>query len=367
MRSNDGFGSWEATCILINMVFVQAILYFPKEAADFSGSAGWMIPIGITIVAYIYFAIVTGFYRYSGSMDLLEISQRAAGRIMKIIVGLLTALLLIFLEASLLSKYAHSLKTISLDKSPLSYVLLFFLIGMVAAAYYGIEAVARISAFIVPVCIIGFLLITIGVIPEFNTDNLFPILGKGVDSIINGSTLSLRVFSPLLLVFFMIPFFKRRNLKRVGYLSITISGIVTLWSTLAFFLTFPYEMAVDKKIPVYQMARLIEFGNYIQRVESVFVLVFSLSSILYMGALFAFITYIIAKTLDLERYRPIILPTAVIIYCLTFIIKRFSLNLLVSQLTNILWILALLLPIIVLIIGSIKKAGSENEGGKDYE
>ncbi|WP_278287577.1 GerAB/ArcD/ProY family transporter [Ruminiclostridium josui] len=226
---------------------------------------------------------------------------------------------------------------------------------------------ARISAFIVPTCIVGFILITIGVIPEYNIDNLFPILGNGVDSIINGSTVSLHIFSPLLLIFFMIPYFKRRNLKRVGYLSITISGLIIFWSTLSFLLIYPYEMAVDKKMPIYQMARLIEIGNYIQRVESVFVLIFSLSSILYMGALFTFITHIIAKTLDLDRHQPIILPTAVIIYCMTFFKKGLPFHIQGSQIANILWILALLLPLIVLIIGSIKKADSEKEGRQDYE
>ncbi len=367
MRNNEGFGSWEAICLLINMIFVQAILHFPKDAAGVGGSAGWIIPIAVTIIAYIYFAIATGFYRQHGNLDLLDISQKAAGRIMKIIVGLLVALLLIILEASLLGEYAHSLKIISLDKSPLSYILIFFMIGMIAAAYYGIEVVARISAFIVPICIIGFILITIGVIPEYNIDNIFPILGKGVDSIINGSSVSLHLVAPMLLIFFLIPYFKRRNLNRVGYLSITISGLIMFWSTLAFLLTYPYETAVDKKIPLYQMARLIEFGNYIQRVESVFVLVFSLSSILFMGALFTFITHIIAKTLDLDRHQPIVLPTAIIIYSMTFVKKGLPFHLPGSQITNILWILALLLPIIVLIIGSIKKVGSENEGGQDYD
>ncbi|AEY65776.1 GerAB/ArcD/ProY family transporter [Clostridium sp. BNL1100] len=367
MRNNEGFGSWEAICLLINMIFVQVILYFPKDAAGMGGSAGWIIPIAVTIIAYIYFAIATGFYRQHGNLDLLEISEKSAGRIFKIIVGLLAALLLILLEVSLLGEYAHSLKIVSLDKSPLAYILIFFVLGMAAAAYYGIEVVARISAFIVPICVIGFILITIGVIPEYSTDNLFPILGKGIDSVINGSTVSLHIFSPLLLIFFMIPFFKRRNLNRVGYLSITISGLIMFWSTLSFLLTYPYEMAVDKKIPIYQMARLIEIGDYIQRVESVFVLVFSLSSILYMGALFTFIIHIIAKTLDLDRHQPIILPTAVIIYTMTFYKKGLPFHLPGNQMTNILWILALLLPIIVLIISSIKKVDSENEGGQDYE
>ncbi|HEX2926506.1 MAG TPA: GerAB/ArcD/ProY family transporter [Ruminiclostridium sp.] len=367
MSNRVGFGSWEAICLLVNTVFVQGILYYPKDVSGLGGSAGWMIPVVITLIALIYFAIVAGFYRNTGSLDLLEISERSAGRVFKIIIGLLAALFLMFLEASLLGVFSHTLKIISLDKSPLPYIMTLFLLGMAAAAYYGIEAVARISAFIVPICITGFILITIGVFPKFNTDNLFPIYGNGINSIINGSAQSLWVFSPLLIFFFMVPFFKNRNINRVGYLSILLSGLVLIWSTLSFLLTFPYDMAVEKKVPVFQMARLIEVGNYIQRVESIFVLVFSLSTILYIGALFAFITHIIAKTLDLDRPQPIIMPTAVIIYCLALIRKRFLLNLLGSEIINFLWLFGLLLPLIVLITGSIKKVGSENEGGKEYE
>ncbi len=129
MSNNEGFGSWESICLLINMIFVQGILHFPKDAAGMVGSAGWIIPIAITIIAYIYFAIATGFYRQHGNLDLLEISEKSVGRIFKIIVGLLAALLLVFLEVSLLGEYAHSLKIVSLDKSPLAYILIFFSFG----------------------------------------------------------------------------------------------------------------------------------------------------------------------------------------------------------------------------------------------
>lgn len=367
MKGKAEFGSWEGITLLVNIIFVQAILYFPKETVAIGGSAGWMIPIGITLITLIYFAVIAGLYRNIGGMDLLDISEKSGGRVLKIIAGLLAVAFLIFSEVFSLGNYTTTLKAVSLDKSPFLYISALFLLGMIASAYYGIEIIARINAFIVPAVIVGFILITIGVIPEFNTDNLFPVFGEGIDSILRGSTFSLSVFSPILLLFFMVPFFKLKYLGRIGYYSIVISGLLLFWSTLSYILTFPYDMALDKKIPVFQMARLIKFGNYIQRVESVFVLVFSLSAILYMGVLFAFSAHILAKTLNLVRPQPIVLPLAVIVYSLAFLSKRYDIENMNKDIINIVWLTGLALPLIILIIGSVKNVGSKREGGRAHD
>lgn len=363
MKNKIEFGSWEATTLMINLVFAQVMLTFPKDMVQFGGSASWMIPIIITLITLGYFAVIVRLYKNIGSLDLLDISAEIGGRKFKVVVGLLITVFLILTVSIFLGGFSQTLKIISLDKSPLEYVEVLFLISMLAAAYYEIEVVARINAFLVPIVIIGFILITLGVLPEFKVNNLFPILGEGYESIAKGSILKISVFSSFLILFLMVPFFKKKYLKRVGYGTIIISGLLLLWSTLSFVLVFPYEMAVDKKIPIFQMARHIEFGNYVQRIESVFVLICSISALLFLCVIFTFIIYIFAKTLDLKQTRPVILPMAIIVFTLALILKRMNIELLSNSITNVIWLMGMVFPLLIIIMGAVKSAGTKDKGG----
>jgi hypothetical protein len=254
-----------------------------------------------------------------------------------------------------------------LDNSAFEYVEVLFFVGMTAAAYYGVEAIARISAFLIPILVICFILITIGVIPEFRINNFFPILGEGILSISKGSIIKLNTFSSFIILFLMVPFFKKQYLKKVGFSYIIISGLLLLWSTLSFILVFPYELAIDKKIPVFQLARHIDFGNIVQRIESISVLISSICGIIFLGALFNFIIYVFVKSLDLQQSKPIILPMAIIIFSLTVLSKRINYDFLSSSLVNIACLSGMIIPMILIIVGSIKKVGIEGRGGKNEQ
>ncbi len=367
MKDKISFGSWEATALIVNFVFGHIMLVFPRDMVQYGGSAGWIIPIIMTLIALCYFAIIVKLYKNIGSLDLIDISAGIGGRALKVIVGLLITVFLTLTVSIFLGAFSQTLKIISLDNSALEYVEILFFVGMTAAAYFGIEAIARISAFLVPIIVLGFIFITIGVIPEFRINNLFPILGEGIPSILKGSFMKLYSFTPFIILFLMVSFFKKQYLKKVGFSYIIISGILLLWSTLSFILVFPYELAVEKRIPVFQLARHIDYGNYVQRIESISVLISSICAIIFMGAIFNFIIYVFAKSLDLKQSKPIILPMSVIVFSITVLSKRINYDFIGSSIINISWLGGMIIPLIIIIIGSIKKVGIEGRGGKNEQ
>ncbi len=363
MKNKIQFGSWEATTLMVNLVLAHILLISPRDMAKFGGSASWIIPIIITLIAVVYFAIVVSLYKNIGSLDLIDISAGIGGRTFKVIVGLLITVFLMLTASIFLGVFSQTLKITSLDNSPIMYVEIIFFVGMIVAGYYGIEVVTRINAILVPIIIVCFILITIGVIPEFKISNLFPILGYGYASIAKGSIIKLSVFGSFIILFLMVPFFKKQFLKKVGFSYVLVSGLLLLWSTLSFILVFPYEIAVDKQIPVFQMARHISFGSFVQRIESIFVLICSLCAIMFLCVVFAFTIHVFSKTLDLKKSKPIILPMAIIIFSLTTISKRMNIELLGNSIFNLIWLTGMILPLVIIIIGAIKKVGARDMGG----
>ncbi len=366
MKNKIAFGSWEATALMVNLVFAQIMMNFPGDMVRFGGSAGWIISIIITLIAIGYFAIIVMLYKNIGSLDLIDISEAIGGRPFKTIVGLLISILLILIVSFFMGAFSQTIKIISLDKSPIEFVEVFFFIAIIIAGYFGIEAVVRINAILVPILILGFILITLGVIPQFKVNNLFPILGLGSTSIAKGSIMKLAAFGSFIILFLMVPFFKKRYLKKVGFSYIVISGVLLLWSTLSFILVFPYEVAVNKRIPIFEMTRQIEFGNFVQRVESIFVLICSLCLLMFLCVVFNFVVYIFAKTFDLKRLRPIILPLAIIVFSLSRISIKWNIDLIGYNMKTLIWLIGMILPLIIIIIGAAKRVGTKDEGGINH-
>ena len=364
MKSKIAFGTWEATTILINLLFVQAVLTLPREMVLKGGSASWMIPIITTALGLAYFSIIVYFYKKIGSKDLLDISRMLGGKSIEIIVGIFFSAVLVAISSLLLNGFAHIIKGSSLNNSPVMYIFIFFLIGMICCCFAGIEANARISAILVPILIAAFIVITIGLVSRFDINNIFPILGNGVQPIVTAGFSKVTIFSPVIIILlFMVPYFSSKYIKRISFLTVGISGAILIWSVLSFVLTFPYEAAITKKMPLFQMARLFEFGSFISRIESVYVLITSIAGLMYLGTIFTFAVNIFAKALGLKHKKAIIPAFALITVSLALLPISVNASINDSIYFNIICYACMLLPLILIVLvnkKSISKGKGEN-------
>lgn len=352
------FGRWESVFMLVNLMSTQIILGFPRNMMETAGNAGWMIPIYLMTVALVIFYIIERLYRGFEGQDILEVAKKAGGNTFKIIIGLIFAIYIFSIISLILREFAEDIKVVALPVSPISFVTSFFIIGMAAGAFAGYEALVRLSSIFVPLIIFGLIIITVGVAPYYNFENIFPIFGTGLGDIFGKGILKLSIFSPMSILYFIVPFLvSHENFKKVGYAAILIAGILFFWGAFAFNLVFPYPTGMETFIPVYNLARLINLGRFFQRVESVFVLIWAASALVYLSAAFLTMLTALQRAFMLEYYKPLIWPCSILI----FVVSLMPPNVLVTvnienkYLRNYLWAIVFLLPIIILIIARAKR------------
>jgi hypothetical protein len=172
----------------------------------------------------------------------------------------------------------------------------------------------------VPVIAVCYLAILVGVIPEMNFNNIFPILGTGVNSIIMKGLYRVSIFVELLAVLLLPPFLgDNRKVRSTGYIALSLSTVFLTLSSFAYILAFPYPGNLEPFLPIYQMARLINLGRFFQRIESLFVFIWAFAALLYITVAFYLMVYVVAKSVGLKYLRPIILPMMVIVYSAIFL------------------------------------------------
>lgn len=369
MKKNNKvtFGTWEAVSLILITLTSQIVLGFPRAMTETAGTAGWFVPVYDTGIVLIIYTVIVKLYKGFEGKDLLDIGEYIGGDAGRIVVGLLLTAYFTFIISIVLREFAEDMKIIALTVSPISFVTMFFVAGMIMAAYTGIESITRFSALVAPIIVAGFLFLVIGVSPYYNIDNILPILGTGPADIFGKGFLKISIYSGLLVIFLMTPFFKTHKImKTVGFTSISLGGILFFLGAFCYQLVYPYPIAKESFLPIYQMARLINFGRFFQRVESVFVMIWAASALIYLSFVFLLIVYVFKKTFKLEYHRPMILPFIVIVYTVSLLPPNLmdAVNLEQIYFRNNAWIIAFILPILLLLIAKYKKKGKKKEAGR---
>ncbi len=322
MQNKISFGKWEATTLLINLVCTKCFLYYSRVMAEDAGTAAWLLSLYTSLIALILFITQIKLFKIFEGKDILDIAEISGGKPLKVITGLVMVAVLYYLSVSVLREFSEDMKIVSLPITPISYIMIIFIIGVIIGSFLGMETILRYHAIAVPVIAAGYLIILLCVIPNMDSTNLLPVLGNGPELIFGNGFLRVSSFLELMIIYLLPPFLgSYRNVKTVGFTAIGICSVIFILSSLTYSLVFPYPSNLESFLPVYQMARLIQLGRFFQRIEAIFVFIWAMAALIYLAAVFYFMVYTFAKIAGLKYMRPLILPFSIIVYCGAFIPK----------------------------------------------
>lgn len=346
------FGKWESVALIIMAICNQIYLNMPRIVVESVGTSGWLLILYVSILAFLIYLLIINLYKRHQGLDLIDIGEHVAGTPGRIFVGSVVLLYLIFVTSMILREFSENVKIIFLQLSPISFVSLFFIVGMIVGAYLGLEAIVRLNVIMVPITFASYVLILIGVSKYFNITRLTPILGFGSYELFIKGIPKISLFSGSILLFFLTPYIKSyKTFKSVGYIGFLFSAILLFSAVFSYLLVYTYPIAVENFLPMYQLARLFSYGRFFERFESIFLIFWIITAFLYLSTTMFFIVFFFKKTFKLKYYRPLITPFAVIVLSISLLPENLvtTVNLETAYLRNLGWTVAFGLPIILLI------------------
>jgi spore germination protein KB len=359
MHNRINVGTWESLMVLITVLNAKLILDLPRTFAEDAGTAGWILAIYVTVIAFLGFIIVTRLYKGLEEKDLIDVAEYTFGNTGRIIYGTIVLIFLTFIISVILREFCENMKTLGFTLSPLEYIMIFFVTGMIIAGFSGIEAIVRIQSIFVPIIFTAYVIYILMLVKYYDFSRIMPIMGNGFSDIFIKGALRTGTYAELIILFFLLPFLKKRNyFKKTGYWAILITGIVFLSGTITYLLSYQYPVAMQNFLPVYQLGRLISYGRFFQRVEAIFVTTWSTIGFLYLGTIFYFILYVFKKTFKLKFYKPTVFSFAIIIFCLALIPPNLvsAIDIETQYIGKWSWTVTFVLTILLLIAARIKKS-----------
>lgn len=293
--------------------------------------------------------------------DFFEISEYVGGKTLRNISYFLVALYLTTSLVLVLSEFNENIRNILFKNAPSEYINLLFIIGMFVGLLCGFKGIFRTSVIIAPIILLSLFYMFFSLFENIDITNYTPVFGNDAHDFFIKGIFRIEIFEGMFLILLLGGHITNIKKATIGSF-ILVSFIVLLISSLLFGI-IAYPTSTENYFPFFELSRLISFGRFVQRVESLYTLIWLLAVYLYITLDTSFIVQIFSKAFNLKYYKRIIPLFCVIIFGITLLLKSYITVLSIRRffINFVFPFLAYFYSLIIIIIANMKMKRRQNE------
>ena len=319
MIRDGNFGYHEAISLLAITILAKTFFTSPAILVGIVGTAGWYMTLISALTAMFGFMFLYLLLKRFPNKNIMEIADLVLGRLGSTIFLLILGGFLLWTASVSVREFAEVLKVYVMPKSPPSFIMILFLVTIIVLSFMGMETIVRFAKFIIYILGAGYILVVLLSSQNFAPRHLFPLLGYGLDTTIIHGLLRSSFYGDIVIIGVIASSLQGyKEIKRIGFSALLISGFLTSFSLLVFTLVF-LTVGQELTSPMYEMAARIdmvglcsEWNRFSFSLNSGFI---EVSFILYATIM------IYCHVFRIEDKRPIILPMVTTLYSLSLIPK----------------------------------------------
>lgn len=318
-------GKIEAIALVCIGIVNHTVLNMPKNIIESCGSSSLLnILYLIVLISLFAFILIKCFKPFSGS-DIIDISEYLAGKPLKFLMGTLYIVLFLLMSGIILRSFSEGLQLVYFSTAPISIILLAFLVVVAIAGCFSNKSIINCNFIIVLLMLISLAITFCTLSPEFTYQRMFPLLGNGINETFLSGTGNIYALSGICLLFFLPPMLKEKNhYPKIAIASIAISSFLLFLSILSLLFALPFTFNVDELSPIYLLVRASQFGSFLKRPESIFILIWILSIMSFISIFTMFSRIILQKLFALKDARGMNLWFVQLLFLIALLPKNMS-------------------------------------------
>lgn len=350
-------GVAELTALVTIYTTTDVFLSYPARVAKEGASAAFIVPLISGLVVLAGFFVIHLSMRSFSQESFLDVVKRLLSSYVSVPLGLIFMIVFFVQTALVMREFTETVVTTVLPRSPAPVIALLFLAVVYYYAYMGLEGLTRMAILLAGVLFIGLLLLLILPFTWFDFHLLQPVWGRGLGNILHYGATNSSMFMNVLLLMILYPAVRnQQQFMRVGVISITLTAVIMSSVLVVFLITFPEAPNGQVPFPMYQLARLIYVGRFFQRMEAIFVFLWTAAAVLKMGLGLWMTAFLFASVFRMPIYRPILPAIAGLLFIVSFLPPDFPTVQAISErlFEPFGWIFVLAMPVIIaLVLGGI--------------
>lgn len=178
MENNNCLGKIESISIMLMIMINKLILNIPYYIVNLTGNGSIINIIYISIIDFVLLLIILKLFKNFENSDIIDISEILGGKIFKIIIGTLSISIFLLVSFITLLDFSNFLHRIYFSNFQIIYIILFFIIGILAANFIGLKSIARTTTLIIPFAILSIVITFLAILKDLDLQSITPFLGK---------------------------------------------------------------------------------------------------------------------------------------------------------------------------------------------
>ncbi len=368
MNSRENIGLYGTICLIciamINKVFYTSL----AGICETGGTAAWYITLISCVTSLFFFYLFCILLKRFPGKNIGDIAEIVFGKYVGKFINIILVLFTLFYSASAIREFVGMIKVYNLPNTPISMILGTFLLLAALISYFGLEVLIRICSLCFVPIILGILVILVLAYPSYDINFLKPIGGYGVkNSIVTGILRSSAYIEVATLGVYINFMHGIKNIKKAGTVSILITGAIFSISTACYLMLFTYTVGSDNLSGLFELSRSIYYNRFFQRMESIFLFIWIISTFIFVSNGFYLTTVIYAQTFKIKNHRPLIFPFLFLCFLIAILPKNISelLTYYVKPLRKYSMFLIFVFPGITLLIAMILRKKGALPGAKE--
>lgn len=316
MQSDVKISIRQATLLIMFFSIGTTILIIPSGLAADAKQDAWIAAIAGGLMGMLVVWLYSAVSKNMADMNLVEYNGILFGKWLGTLFSLAFVFFCFIGAATLLFYVGNFLTTHILIDTPIQYIQALYVSIIVMALRLGIGTLARAAEVFFPWFFVLFIILCICILPEMKLQNLQPVLGSDMKSILRaGLSLVGTAVLTMVTLFMVFPSCvnNRERLGRALFTGTAVAGFCMILITLLSISVLGAETSARHMYPAYALARKINIGNFLQRMEAI------LAGMWFLSIFFKITLYSygcvsgLGRILKLKDYRPLTLPFGIIL------------------------------------------------------
>jgi spore germination protein KB len=358
---------YQVALLLVLSRTIAPIIFLPVVTLGETRTSAWVAALIAIFPSLILGWLILKLASKFPKETIIEYAPKLLGRWLGGILSLSLIFFFFFNFSFTLRQFGEFVVNSSMPETPIEVFAGLLAIGILYGVNQGVETIARGNAFVLPIILGSVFLAIIGAAPNMKAEALLPIISVPWLEIFKGVLLVFSWFAELTVLLILYPMInKPREAHLPIYGSIIFSCIfvaIIAISTIA--VLGPLE-AMDQTYPFYSVVKMISLADVIERLESIFLAIWT-ASVYLKGCIYLFCTlYSLSQFLNLKDYKALASPLALLgIFTSIFMANNYpelnSLFSLPSWLPFIM-VFSLMTPILLVVISIFRKSLNNGQG-----
>ncbi|WP_340025434.1 endospore germination permease [Paenibacillus sp. FSL K6-1096] len=358
MKKHSGISLRQFYIMTFGLTIGTSILVIPSGLAHTAREDAWIAALCSLLINLAMVVLYLAIARLYPGRNLFEILEAGFGRWIGKIISLLYLFYFLILTGTLLGDLSFFMSSEILPETPVEAIQIVFLSAAVMSASLGIVVLARVGELLFPWVLFLFLILVLTLIPRIEWNYIRPVLEGGLRPVLLAGYHSAMYQELIVLMVFLPLVSKPKSGERALLLGTFAGDMLLSIIVLLSLLILGIEQTENSTFPAFALAKTINIGNILQRIEGIMITIWVLSFFIKISLLYLSILQGVQNVFQLKNPRLLIYPLAVLFMIVawnTYINTVYVNEIIAKVWGNFSAIYLVFLPLLVYVIALIRR------------